>query len=95
MRLHVPTLLNTSLILSLVTFFLLSGCVVTKLQKISVDALNNQMDNANVTIIDVRQGGDWQKSQFKIKGAVRENPYSAASWADKYPKNRKIVLYCS
>ena len=79
----------------MIAFFLLSGCAVTKLQKISVDALNNQMHSADLTIIDVRQTGDWQKSEFKIKGAVRENPYSAATWADKYPKDRKIILYCS
>lgn len=95
MRRHMPTLLNTSLILSMVAFLLLSGCAVTRLQKISVDALNNQLNNADLTIIDVRQAGDWQKSEFKIKGAVRENPYSAATWAGKYPKDRKIVLYCS
>jgi hypothetical protein len=95
MKRPIATLLSISLFFPIVAFFLINGCAVFELQKISVHTLNNQLDNADLTIIDVRHAGDWQKSELKIKGAVHENPYHVASWADKYPKNKKIVLYCS
>ena len=46
-------------------------------------------------IIDVRRASDWNKSENKIKGAVREDPDSAKDWATKYPKDKAIVLYCA
>jgi rhodanese-related sulfurtransferase len=46
-------------------------------------------------ILDVRTGGDWKSSEFKIKGAVRANPYDFDKWAEVYPKNKTLVLYCA
>jgi rhodanese-related sulfurtransferase len=47
-------------------------------------------------IIDVRANLDWQESDQKILGAVREEPDKGAeSWAEKYPKDKAIVLYCA
>lgn len=88
-------LLHQFLVLSIAAFFILTGCAVTELKKISIDTLNNQMIATDVIIIDVRHGSSWQKSDMKIKGAVRENPLKVASWADKYQKDSNIVLYCA
>lgn len=58
------------------------------LAKIEADGENSPL------VLDVRFEGQWERSEYKIKGAVRENPDDFESWADKYPKNRLIVLYC-
>ena len=46
-------------------------------------------------IIDVRTASDWNQSEYKIKGAVREEPNAVKDWASKYPKDKAIVLYCA
>ncbi len=59
------------------------------------DQLKSMLGNPDLTIIDVRYGLDWTESDMKIQGAVREDPVNVKSWADKYPKDRIIVLYCA
>ena len=49
----------------------------------------------NVVVIDVRTAHDWDKSDRKIKGAVREEGMKFGAWKDKYPKDKTIVLYCA
>ena len=63
--------------------------------RISKEELKSLIDNENVIIIDVRTKRDWKKTDHKVKGAVRENPKKLESWASKYPKDKKIVLYCA
>jgi hypothetical protein len=64
--------------------------------RMSTEELNALLSSPEVVIIDVRTGGDWDKSKEKIKGAVREDPNkNAKSWADKYSKDETIILYCS
>jgi hypothetical protein len=46
-------------------------------------------------VIDVRTANDWKKSEYKIKGALREDPDTAKDWASKYQKDKAIVLYCA
>jgi len=59
------------------------------------EELKAMMDNPDVVIIDVRYGKDWTKSDINIKGAIRENPGDVKSWADKYGKDKILVLYCA
>lgn len=61
----------------------------------SQEKLLNQLDSDAVIIIDVRTGGDWEDSDIKIKGAIRENPKKLESWIGKYPKDKTLVLYCA
>ena len=95
MRRYIPPLLNISLLFSFVVFILLPGCAVFELHKISVNDLNKQLDSTELVILDVRPASDWQKSEFKIRGAIHEDPFHVASWADKYPRDSKIILYCA
>ncbi len=53
------------------------------------------LGNADIIIIDVRQPKDWDASDSKIKGAVREDPSNISAWADKYPKDKKLLFYCA
>jgi len=63
--------------------------------RMSKEELKRRLGDKDIVIIDVRTGYDWDKSDSKIKGAVREDPHDAASWAKKYNKEKTIVLYCS
>ena len=65
------------------------------ISNINKDDLKAMLDNPNVIILDVRTGKDWTASEFKIKGAVRANPHEFNSWAEKYPKDKKLVFYCA
>lgn len=63
--------------------------------KMSIDELKGTLDAKDYVLVDVRAGKDWSSSELKIKGAVREDPKMFDSWAAKYPKDKKIVLYCA
>jgi rhodanese-related sulfurtransferase len=63
--------------------------------RVDKETLKSWLGNPEVMIIDVRQPRDWQGSDKKIKGTVREDPHAVNVWAATLPKNKKIVLYCS
>ena len=62
---------------------------------ITKDELKAMLGNLEVVIIDARYDKHWMASDKKIKGAVREDYNDVKSWADKYNKNRLIVVYCA
>ncbi len=67
-----------------------------KVPRMTKEELKELLGRPDVTIIDVRTASDWKKSDQKILGAVGENPDKATkSWAEKYPKDKTIVLYCA
>jgi len=74
-----------------VTLFAQSGDV----PKMTTQALSAVIGKPDVIIIDVRFGRDWTDSDSKIKGAVREDPETIQSWANKYPKDKTLVFYCA
>lgn len=76
---------------SLLTFAIAS----TDAPRISKEELKSRLGDKDIVVIDVRTGYDWEKSDSKIRGAVREDPKDAASWAKKYTKEKTIVLYCA
>jgi len=59
------------------------------------DQLKAMLDNPDLVILDMRAEGDWNGDKSKIKGAIREDPESVKSWAEKYAKDKTIVLYCA
>ena len=62
--------------------------------RMSKEELKSMLGNPGVTILDVRASGDWDNGKTKIQGAIREDPNkNAKSWADKYSKDKTIVLY--
>lgn len=92
----VMTLFWTSMVL--IFLAMTAGAVfsadVKDVPRMSKDELRAQLNNPDVVVIDVRSGQDWKSSEFKIKGAKRENPDNV-SWAGKYQKGKTIVLYCA
>jgi hypothetical protein len=83
------------IILILLNTLLTSAVASADALRMSKEELTGRLGDNNIVIIDVRTGYDWEKSDSKIKGAVREDPQDVASWAKKYPKEKTIVLYCS
>ncbi len=51
--------------------------------------------NADFVILDVRKASDWEGSDLKIQGAIREDPSNVNAWADKYPKDKTLLFYCN
>jgi len=60
---------------------------------ISKDELKALIGDPNTHIIDARLGRDWDVSDSKIKGAVRENPMYVEEWTYKYAKDDHLVFY--
>ncbi len=63
--------------------------------RMTKEELKPLLDNSDVVILDVRWSKDWKGSERKIKGAIREDPKRFKSWAQKYPQDKTIVLYCA
>ncbi len=63
-----------------------------RMDKVDVRGL---IGRPNVSIIDVRSDADWQKSDSRVVGAIRENGKDPESWAHKYDKSDTLILYCS
>ncbi len=61
------------------------------------ETLKSWLSDPQVMILDVRLPREWDRSDKKIKGAVREDPNEVQTWAPNLPKDKKIVLvlYCS
>ena len=82
----------------LTLFFLSMGLSPSAAANVSIitkEELKARMDNSDVVILDVRTGGDWKSSEFKIKGAKRANPNDFNKWAEAYPKSKTLILYCA
>ena len=78
---------------------LLAGCGPSprrsEAQRVDKDTVKGWLGDPAVMIIDVRATGDWEGSDKKIQGAVRQDPNQAGSWAQDVPQDKKLVLYCA
>jgi rhodanese-related sulfurtransferase len=87
------------LIDTLIIFFMVCGWMAyakpEDAPRMTKEELKAMMGSPDLVIIDVRSGTDWADSDLKITGAVREDPKVFESWANKYPKDKTIVLYCA
>ena len=63
--------------------------------RISIERTKQMLSNPDVVIVDVRTAKTWWRSTTKIKNAVREETGSLERWAEKYPKNKTLIFYCS
>jgi len=67
---------------------------VDDVSRITKEQLKAEFGNPDFVIIDVRADHDWQDSNSKIRGSVREDPHMLDAWINKYPTNKTLVLYC-
>jgi uncharacterized lipoprotein YajG len=82
-------------------FFILTGCaekwsIQLRVPKMTKEELKSLLGNPDVSIIDVRVEDEWKEAKWKIQGAVREDSEKDINpWANKYPKDKTLVFYCS
>ena len=82
--------------------YLLAGLLVgltavasaSDVPKITAEELMAKLGSPDLIIIDVRIERDWKSSPLKVKGAAWEDFLDVDTWAQKYPKDKTIVLYC-
>jgi len=95
--------LETIIALALISAWMF-GCAKMPLAKgkneeaplITKEQLQAMLGNPELIILDVRVDREWEESKAKIQGAIREDPGKGIeSWANKYPKDKTLVLYCS
>ncbi len=87
------TIKSIALSLALVGLIIISALAADDIPRISKEKLKEMLDNSDVIILDVRDSEDWQKSEFKIKGAIRRRPKLFDSWANEFPRDKVLVLY--
>jgi hypothetical protein len=69
--------------------------IPSEVPRIRVDELQSRLNDPSLVVVDVRTGAEWNDSQKKIKGAVRELAENVSAWAATHSKDETIVLYCS
>jgi hypothetical protein len=69
--------------------------VAADVPRMSKEELKAKLGNPEIVIVDVRAPSDWDRSDLKIKGAVREDPDDAKAWSGKYQKDKTLVFYCA
>ncbi len=92
--------MRKKLFIGIVFLFLGMGVYVTSAMSVDVprmtqDELRALLGNSDLVILDVRASSDWTASDLKIRRAVREEPDDIESWANKYSKDKTLVLYCA
>lgn len=88
------------IVLVLWTCLLSAGCLKnfssdSGTPKINRDEVKAMVGQPDVVILDVRIDEEWKKGEWKIKGAIHENPEDFKSWYAKYQKEKALILYCS
>ena len=84
------------LAVGLMLAFTWSGAVGQEAPRVDKESLKSWLSDPQVVIVDVRQPKDWDASDKKSKGAMRQDPKAEVkTWAAKLPKDKKIVLYCA
>jgi amino acid transporter len=81
--------------LAVVQWGVSSAAAAPEVPRMSKEELKAALGNNELVVIDVRVGKDWDASEIKIKGAVREDPKALDSWVARYPKDKTLVLYCA
>ncbi len=85
-------------------FFLLSIFLFTSafsafatnhVQFMSKEELKERLNIEDIVILDGRSEHAWNKSKFKIPGAIRAAGNAFEEWSEKLSKEKAVVLYCS
>lgn len=63
--------------------------------RMTKEEVKRVLGSKDLVIVDVRQPKDLDQSNSKIKGALREDPNNVGAWAEKYPKDKTLIFYCS
>ena len=83
------------LAISLMLAFTWSCATGQDVPRLDKDTLKGWLSDPQVIILDVRQPQDWQSSDKKIKGAVRQEPNEVKTWAASLAQGQENRLYCA
>ena len=64
-----------------------------EIPRITKERLKEMLGKPDLVIIDARVVEQWKYSDQLIPGAVHEDPLTVNIWAQKYSKNKKMVIY--
>lgn len=85
-----------------VLLLLLSACLwatptgaKADVPRMSVEELQAQLGAEDLVILDVRSGGDWTSSEYKLPDAVRVDPADPQPALAGMDKTKRYVLYCA
>lgn len=84
-----------ALLAAIVVWLALTSSASVEVPRISIEETRELIGSPDVIIIDVRTAKTWWRSPTKILNAVREEPGAVEKWAQKYPKDKTLILYCS
>ncbi|MHB9075547.1 MAG: hypothetical protein ACYC6G_18740 [Desulfobaccales bacterium] len=85
--------LAMALAVSLMLAFTCSCGSGEKAPLLDKETIKSWLSDCTVIVLDVRAPKDWNVSDKKIKGAVRQDPDEVKTWAASLPRDKKIVLY--
>jgi hypothetical protein len=88
-----PRIMAMALAVSLIMAFICSCSSGEKPLLLDQEHVKNRLNNSEVIIIDVRAAKDWNVSDKKIQGALRQDPNEVTTWVNNLPKNKEIVIY--
>jgi hypothetical protein len=71
-----------------------SAAAGEEVPRMTIGQVKDVLGNPNYVILDVRKSSDWEGSDSKIQGAIREDPSNVNAWIDKYPKDKILLFYC-
>ena len=91
---HLFSILTLSTVV-LLWVFTAAAVASDDVSRMSKQELKGLLGSADVIILDVRTSRDWEGGTSTIKGAIREDPQTFDTWADKYPKDKTLVLFCA
>ena len=63
--------------------------------RISREEVKAILGRPDVVILDVRIEEEWKKSEWKIRGAIHQDPEKIREWSNHYPKEKTYIFYCS
>ncbi len=88
---------SQSYLITILSFLILfsSMSFAATVNKMTKEELKQIMGNDATAILDVRQGRDWNSSEFKIQGAIRVNSGDLLMVSKVYSKDTTMVLYCA
>lgn len=72
---------------------LLAKNIASDAPRMTKEQLKSMLGDPDIIVLDVLVEDQWETTDQKIPGAVHENPEEVESWANKYPKDKTLVLY--
>ncbi|MCK9274615.1 MAG: hypothetical protein M0P57_05950 [Syntrophales bacterium] len=61
--------------------------------RISKEKVKAMLGDPDLVIIDTLLPEQWELVDKKLPGAVREDPENVEKWADKYSRDKTMVIY--